>query len=86
MHHPSLRLTAMVLVNKTIVKTHAITASVFYDILDSNNNKEKVLVVASTSQLIVYSGSMTDGISEIGRVDVNGRVIGIDKIRFQVCR
>lgn len=76
----------MVLVNKTIVKTHAITASVFYDILDSNNNKEKVLVAASTSQLIVYSGSMTDGISEIGRVDVNGRVIGIDKIIFQVCR
>ncbi|TIB77366.1 hypothetical protein E3Q22_03094 [Wallemia mellicola] len=52
-------------------------------ILDSNNNKEKVLVAASTSQLIVYSGSMTDGISEIGRVDVNGRVIGIDKIIFQ---
>lgn len=75
----------MVYINKTIISTKCITDSLFYSLKSPNHpNGLKVLVAVSTSRLLVYTASLSEGLRELGSVDVNGRIIGIDTIKFEV--
>ena len=76
----------MAYINKTITTTKCITDSIFYTLKRCADDADglTVLVAASTCHLLVYSPSTSEGLVEIGSVEVSGRVLGMEIMSFDV--